>query len=91
MLKKVVYGITAASLVLAAQVAPADDTQFWTGDRYQGVTALPFHAFSTEAQDRRDAVAETAAPQIERVMPREGSTQMVVVPAPYDSGAAYFN
>lgn len=89
MLKKIVYGVVAASLVLAAQVASADDTQFWTGETYQGVSALPFDAFSKEVGP--DAMASEAAPRIERLMPQDSVTQVAIVPSPYDTDAGYFN
>jgi hypothetical protein len=88
MLKKVVYGIVAGSLLSAAQVASADDAQFWTGKAYQGVSALPFETFSTEA---RHAVAPKAAPQIDRETPQASAVQMATVPAPYNTGGGYFN
>ena len=91
MLKKIVYGVAAASLVLAAQVASADDTQFWTGETYQGVSALPFDAFSNKAEVRSDAMAPEAAPRIERLIPQDSATQMAIAPAPYDTNAGYFN
>lgn len=82
MLKKVIYSIVAGSLVLATQVASADDTQFWTGDRYQGVSALPFDAFTAKADARGDAVASKA----QTVARPTGS-----IPAPYDTPGGYFN
>lgn len=91
MLKKVAFALVAGGLVFAAQGASADDTQFWTGKTYQGVSALPFDAFSTEADARSDAIAPKAAQEVERLTPRESGAQMVVVPAPYDTDAGYFN
>ena len=82
MLKKVVYSVIAGSLLLATQVATADDTQFWTGDRYQGVAALPFDAFAEKSEARRDAVTPAVAPQI-----IAGTAQSF--PAPYDTSGGY--
>jgi hypothetical protein len=91
MLKKVAYGVVAASLVLAAQVAPADDTQFWTGETYQGVSALPFDAFSNKAEVRSDAMAPEAAPRIERLVPQDSAMQVAITPETYDSDTGSFN
>jgi hypothetical protein len=87
MLKKVAFALVAGSLVFAAQVASADDTQFWVGDRYQGVAALPF----TTVEDLTGPEAPMAAPKAERVTPRQGDTQIAIVPAPYDMEGGYFN
>lgn len=84
MVKKVVYSVVTGSLILATQVVNADDTQFWTGDRYQGVAALPFDAFAGKAEVRRDAVAPAIAPQSIAGTAR-------VAPAPYDTPGGYFN
>lgn len=91
MLKKIVYGVAAASLVLAAQVVSADDTQFWTGETYQGVSALPFDAFSNKAEVRRDAMAPEAAPRIEPLTPREDAMEVASFPMTYDSDTGRFN
>jgi hypothetical protein len=61
--KKVVYGIVAASVVFAVQPAAADSTQFWNGERYQGVADLPFPQVSTGADLSRTVVAPGSAPQ----------------------------
>jgi len=89
MLKKVAYGVVAASMVLAAHIASADDTQFWTGEQYQGVAALPFDAFSKD--DGRDAMGPEAAPRIERLVPQESVTHVVIIPETYDSDTGAFN
>ena len=83
MLKKVVYGIVAGSLVVAAQVASAD-TQFWNGERYQGVSALPFPTVPSGAEALRGAVTPKAAPQA-------GARVTVTWPAPYNTPGGYFN
>ena len=84
MLKKVVYGIVAGSLVFAAQAASANDAQFWTGERYQGVSALPFSTFPSGAEALRAAVTPKAAPQT-------SGTLTASFPAPYDRDGGYFN
>ena len=91
MLKKVVIGVVAAGLVLGAQVASADDTQFWTGETYQGVSALPFDAFSNKAEVRTDAMAPEAAPRIEPLVPQERATHVATFPATYDTDTGFFN
>lgn len=89
MLKKVAFALMAGSLVFAAQVASADDTQFWTGETYQGVSALPFDALSR--YDRSDAKAPMAVPQIERLTPRESVMEVAIFPMTYDSDTGRFN
>ena len=84
MLKKVVYGIVAGSLVFAAQVASAEDTQFWTGEKYQGVSALPFSTSPSGAEALRGAVMPEMAPQA-------SARVTVTLPAPYDTPGGYFN
>jgi len=91
MLKKVVYGIVAGSLVFAAQGALADDNQFWTGKDYQGVSALPFSAFSsapTGADAVRGAMPSQAAPQ-EHPVRLVSASSTPTFPAPYDKDGGY--
>lgn len=87
MLKKIALVVVAGSLVLAAQAASADDTQFDIGGgRYQGVAALPFVTILSGAV----ATPMAAAPQrLEST--HAGTVAGSSVPAPYNVPGGYFN
>jgi hypothetical protein len=87
-LKKIAYIVVAGGLVLAAQAASADDTQFDIGGgRYLGVAALPFHATGAAG---REAMASTAAEQrLEST--HAGARVTDQSPAPYNVPGGYFN
>jgi len=97
MLKKVVYGIVAGSLVFAAQVASAGGTQFWSEkyQRYQSVSSLPFDAFPSHGVAGRPGITSEVAPKGEPRMGERGMPKAAAprtpFPAPYDQGGAYFN
>ena len=87
MFKKVAVALVAGGLVLGAQAASADDTQFDVGGgRYLGVAALPFHVTGS---DWNPSAAAAAPERLERthasVMSADGA------PAPYNVPGGYFN
>ena len=56
MLKKAVYGIAVIGLMFSAQGASAGE-QYWTGEKYEGVSAATFPTFPSEAEAPRSVVA----------------------------------
>jgi len=92
MLKKVVYGIVAGSLVFAAQAALAGGTQYWSEkhQRWQSVSSLPFDAFTKEGVAGRPGIASEAGPKGEPGMSKAGAPQ-TSFPQPYDRDGRYFN
>jgi hypothetical protein len=86
-LKKIAYIVVAGGLVLAAQAAAADDTQFDVGGgRYQGVAALPFTSVPPTGVEAPMA----AAPQrLESTHAGPAVTEHA--PAPYNVPGGYFN
>lgn len=87
MLKKVIHGIIAGSLVLAAQVASADSTQFLIDGTYRGVADLPFATAPASAEAVRGAEMPKAPTQeqLERLQALRRFA------APYNMEGGYFN
>lgn len=88
MLKKVVFGVVAGSLVLAAQAALADSQQFLINGKWQGVADLPFATHAVEAATGRNPAPTNVE---RRASPTMGDASSVKFPAPYDMGGGYFN
>ena len=87
MFKKIAVALVAGGLVLGAQVASADDTQFDVGGgRYLGVTALPFHMTGS---DWNRTAAAPAPERLERT--HAGVMSADHAPAPYNVPGGYFN
>ena len=87
MFKKVAVALVAGSLMLGAQAASADDTQFDIGGgHYLGVAALPFHM--TGSSWNRTA----EAPASDRLERTHASVMVAEpAPAPYNVPGGYFN
>lgn len=87
MFKKVAVALVAGGLVLGAQAASADDTQFDIGGgRYLGVAALPFHMTGSDWNRTSEA---PASDRLERT--HAGVMAVNPAPAPYNVPGGYFN
>lgn len=61
MLKKAVYSIAVIGLMFSAQGASAGE-QYWTGEKYEGVSAATFPTFPSGAEAPRSAVTPKGQP-----------------------------
>ena len=84
MFKKVAYGIIAGSLLVVAQAASANDTQFLINGKWQGVSALPFSTSPAGVEAARGAAMPKVAQQV-------SATLITNFPAPYNMSGGYFN